>query len=410
MSIRIRLALLLSLVVVITLGVAFWATRRAFTPFAKGVLDAHLDQVIYVADELDKGADARRLGDRLGLDIRVTRNQPRMLDRPNCQPMERRERHLVVCRGPRAPIGVERENGWVVVRRDLEATPERRIAEALFLVALIVVALSAWIATLVTRPLGTTVKAMEQMAAGDLSFRLPKKGGRDLREVSVAFNALADRVEQLLRAERELMAGISHELRTPLARLRLQIELLRDQGVPEKRLDAMENDLAEVDRLIGELLELSRLSLGERKLVLEPLDLLKLVEENLAQAQIQTHTVVVKGQSEPVLGDRTRLSRLLGNLLQNACKYAPSGTEITISVNGGAVEVSDRGPGVPVEDLPKLFEPFFRGQKNRQAGLGLGLMIARQVVTLHGGQITAQNRPDGGLTIRFVLPTQKVKG
>lgn len=415
MSVRVRLALLLALAVATSLFIAWFVTRRAvLAPFAREVLAAHLDQVTYVADELEKGQDARELGRRLGLDVRVRERPPgfvrrrdRRRDNPRCEKRDHNGRHLVVCRGPHAPAAVETSLGWVVVRRDLDVErPSQRVGWVLLIIAGFVILVAIYAATIATRPLHATVGAMDRMAKGDLSHRLPETGGRELAEVASAFNRMADRVDALLRTERELMAGISHELRTPLARLRLELEMLRDRDVPAKRIDAMEDDLAEVDRLIGELLEMSRLQLGERTLERAPLALREIIDEALERHPLPKHEVVIEGEGGPIRGDRPRLVRLVQNLLQNANKYAPRGTKVTIALDGSTFEVRDEGPGVPPEDLPRLFEPFYRspGGKKSATGLGLGLMIARQVVDLHAGQISARNLEGGGLAIRVELP------
>lgn len=415
MSVRVRLALLLALAVATSLFIAWFVTRRAvIAPFAREVLEAHLDQVTYVADELEKGGDAAELGRRLGLDIRVRHRPPRFVRRkprrdrphPRCEERTHRERHLFVCRGRLAPAAVETTVGWVVVRRDLDVEqPQQRVGWVLLAIAGFVILVAIYAATIATRPLRTTVGAMERMAGGDLSHRLPETGGRELAEVAHAFNKMADRVDALLRTERELMAGISHELRTPLARLRLELEMLRDHEVPSKRIDAMEEDLAEVDRLIGELLEMSRLQLGERTLERAPLNIRDIVDEALQRHPLPKHELTIEGEGGAIRGDRPRLVRLVQNLLQNANKYAPRGTKVTIVLEGTSFEIRDEGPGVPPEDLARLFEPFYRspGGKKSATGLGLGLMIARQVVDLHGGHITARNL-DPGLAIRVELP------
>jgi signal transduction histidine kinase len=223
---------------------------------------------------------------------------------------------------------------------------------------------------------------------------------------------MADRVENILRTEKELMAGISHELRTPLARLRLEIELLRDHEVPEKRLDAMENDLAEVDHLIGELLEMSRLALGERHLVEGEVDLMRVAKEAAERNPLPDHRLIVEGEALPLIGDHDRLVRVIGNLIQNAGKYAPKDTEVRVTIDGRKIVVLDRGSGVPPEDLARLFEPFYRGvrAKSKSTGLGLGLMLSQRIVSLHGGTIEAGNVEGGGLSITIELPADRSLG
>lgn len=417
-NLQVRLTLLLMAIVSFALIVVWIFTgRHVITPFTREVMDIYVDEAVYVADQLRAGADPRQLGKMLKREIRVFKHpppdwedEPDGRSRRHCQRENRKGYEIMYCRGKRAPIVLETDIGYVLVLHDLDlGKPAKRVGEMLLMIAVGIFVLSAGVAALITRPLTTTTEAMARIAAGDLAHRLPVSGGPELAEAARMFNAMADRMDTLLRAERELMAGISHELRTPLARLRLTTELLREvPGVPERRLAAMETDLEEVDALIAEILEHARLSLGDRALVTAVVDLNKVVAEARARHPLPAHRLVIAGQGVPVLGDHVRLVRVVSNILENAGKYAPEGTEVQIVLDGTAVEVMDRGPGVPESELPRIFEPFYRGAQVRSSasggGLGLGLMIARQVVTLHGGTIAARNREDGGLSIRIELP------
>jgi signal transduction histidine kinase len=421
MTLRIRLALLLSFVVAVSLLLAWLLARGAvLRPFTDDLVRHHLDAVRFVAEELGSGANPKKLGQSLGLEIRRVGHPPpfvRAVDRGDAPKRCQRRLHegfdMYFCLGRRAPVAVKLDEGWLVVRRDFDVqAPDRRIGYVLLAVAVFVMGLSLWIAGIVTRPLRASVTAMEHMAAGDLSHRLPESGGRELREVGRAFNQMADRVEHVLRAEKELMAGISHELRTPLARLRLETEILREHDVPEKRLTAMESDLAEIDGLIGELLEMSRLSLGERTIAEDATSLEKVAHAAKERVPLEGHTVVIEGPDVPIAGDHDRLVRVVANLLQNAGKYAPPGTEVRVRVGARTIEVTDRGPGVPPDELGRLFEPFYRGARSRSktaTGLGLGLMIARQIVLMHGGTIEAKNLPEGGFGITIELPEDRIR-
>lgn len=417
MSLRLKLTLIITAIVGAALFTTWFFTgRNVLQPFTREVMAIYLDEAVYVADQVHSGASPQKLGAMLNLEIRTSKETPAWVSKiergeiraPRCQHETRGDYAIMYCRGRRAPVALGNDRGWVIVRRDLDiAKPSKRVAEILLSVALGVLILSAGVAVLVTRPLATTTRAMERIAAGDLAHRLPVAGGRELEEAARIFNSMADRVDALLRTERELMAGISHELRTPLARLRLETELLRDAPVPEQRLEAMDADLQEIDALIGELLECSRLSLGDRTLVRTRVDLAEVVDEAIERYPLPNHQVVVTGLPERVMGDHARLVRVVGNLLQNAGKYAPPSTEVRIDIRETEIEVTDSGPGLAPEDLARIFEPFYRGEQARshsKQGLGLGLMLARQVITLHGGVIEAKNRPEGGLSIRFWLP------
>lgn len=416
MSLRLKLALLLFAIVAATVLASWWFTGRAvLQPFAREVMETYLDEVVYVAERVERGGDPQEMGRELKLDIDVFREPPpkimRMLEDPRgrCTEEQRGRFLLKHCRGRRAPVVAQTSLGWVIVRRELDpAAPGKRVGEVLAFIAVALLFVSAGLAYLVTRPIKTATEALEKIARGDLSHRLPVTGGRELGEIARAYNAMVDRVELLLRTERELMAGISHELRTPLARLRVELEILRDHALPEKRLGAMEKDVEEIDQLIGDLLESSRLSLGDRKLASDPVDLNDIAQEAIARTPMPAHRVLVESRdAKPVLGDRPYLVRVVSNLLENARKYAPNSTEVNVTIDGTSLEVADRGPGVDPVELEHIFEPFYRGSRARQvankSGLGLGLMLARRVVTMLGGTISAKIRDGGGLVIRFEL-------
>lgn len=415
LGLRGRLTLLLGLAVFVTLLMAGYLTGRAvLEPFAKDVVRSHVEQTLYLAQEVEKGADPNRLGERTGLEIRVVDRTPRFVRRARrghgrCLLDRVRGRTVVACRGPRGGVALAlADQRWLVTRRELDVeAPQRRVLLVSLFVGAFVIVLAFILASVATRPVRASVEAMERMAKGDLRHRLPETGAVEVSGVARAFNRMADRVSALLSAERSLMAGISHELRTPLARLRLELELLRDYAVPEKRLDAMEADLQDIDRMIGEILESSRLAIGDRALNLSSVDLRAVVEEALGQVDMSRHEVRLEGDSTLVQADHARLVRVARNLLENASKYAPADTEVTVRLEGTSMEISDQGPGVPAGDLPRLFEPFYRGERGKKTGAtgyGLGLMIVRQIVELHGGELSADNEAQGGLRVKVTLP------
>jgi signal transduction histidine kinase len=240
-----------------------------------------------------------------------------------------------------------------------------------------------------------------------------------------SFNTMTRRVETLLRGQRRLMAAVSHELRTPLARMRLELEMLRDQGAEEARLAELEHDIAEVDALVGEILESARLDQGVLALRIEPLEALPLVEDAVGLAGIEGREIRLDIPTDlPTFeGDRARLLRVLVNLLVNADRYTPPTAGIQVRVREASLgkgvrdalhfAVEDEGPGVPEEALASLFEPFFRVEQSRSratGGLGLGLMLVRQIVEAHAGKVGARNRAEGGLEVSFLLPKRGRSG
>jgi signal transduction histidine kinase len=427
LSLFLRLALLLAAVVAVTLAASgLVVTRGVVEPFSEEVFEAFLDEAVYAADQVVAGADPEELGQELGVELRWHERRggraahrwrmemERRLESEGWRRTTHRGREIAVKRKRQhAAAIVETDEGWMSVRRELDLNaPGQRVRRALLLVGLAALAATLWLAHSATRPLRQARQAIERVAAGDLEGRLPEKGPRELAALARSYNAMVRQVAEMLAAEKSLMAGVSHELRTPITRLRLEVELLRDLGgaaLTERRLAAMEGDLAELEGLIAELLESSRLELGQQKLELEALTLREVADEAARRASPGTHPVSVSGEGAPLQGDRERLVRVVSNLLQNAGKYAPEGSPIEVTITGRALEVADRGPGVPEEALERIFTPFYRleGSRSRETGgVGLGLMIARQVVELHGGIIAARNREGGGLAVRLELPGQ----
>lgn len=408
MSLRARLTAAICALVFVTLFGAWALTGRlVLRPFAGQVFRGYLDQVVHVAERLEEGERPRELEAQLGLHIRPmpTYDGDGTLEAPGGR--RRGPRDMVLTqdehRGRRVHYGkarqsvlVETDRGWVMVRRELDLQkPTRRLLPVLLILGVGVIAGAGVLSVRAIRPLTTARDAMERIAGGELDHRLDEGGPPELADAARSFNHMADRVNSMMRADREMLAGVSHELRTPLTRLRLEVELLRELGPSASRLDAMEADLAELDALVGHLTELSRMQLGAIELQLEPVDLTQLC------AGLAGDGVRVEGDGGVVIGDRVLLERAVGNLLQNAARYAP-GHPAVVRLEPGRVQVQDQGPGVPEDQLAGLFQPFVRGESSHArhtGGLGLGLMIVHQVAALHGGRAHAANRSAGGLVV-----------
>lgn len=421
MSLRARLSLaIVALVAVTLLLVGRIHQDRVIRPFAGEVFAAFIDQAVYTADQVDAGADPAKLGAALRLEVRRVddpaegaasgwrrgRGDPpaavvQRWERRGLRHVTRGDRALAFPPGPRDVLYVQLDDGWLEVRRGLDLDRPRRMMTRVMLgVGAVVVALASLLAAWSVRPLETTRKAMEQVAAGDLSVRIPAQGAPELAAVARAFNQMTERVESQLRAEKELLAGVSHELRSPLTRMRLSLELLRDAGADDRRITALEADIGELDALVGEMVGWSKLQLGEGVLQPEPTDLAAFAAEIVAREAPGT---AVEGAGEAPI-DRKLVARALGNLLSNAARHGGGALRVLVSPSGFVVE--DAGPGVEEADLTRLFEPFFRADRSRArttGGLGLGLLIVRQVARLHGGEATARLRPDGGLAVDLRL-------
>jgi signal transduction histidine kinase len=299
----------------------------------------------------------------------------------------------------------------------------RRYAPTLAFVAAAALAAGALLAALLIfgparRRLRAVEAAAHRLGAGDLTARAPARGGDEVAAVASAFNAMADdlaaRAEALAaadRARRQLLADVSHELTTPVTAMRGYLETLTmpefelDETTRARYLTIIGDETARLERIIGDLLDLARLEGGGGALVVEEVPVEELFarvearhERECREAGIAITAVVERG-ADTITGDRGRLEQALQNLTANALRVAPPGTAIELRarpIDGRiAVTVTDRGPGIPPEHLPHIFDRFYKAETARtpSGGSGLGLSIVKAIVERHGGAITATSQP-----------------
>ena len=247
---------------------------------------------------------------------------------------------------------------------------------------------------------------MAQVGHGHLPQPVAEDGPGELARLSRHFNQMVEQVRELLSARTTLLAGISHDLRTPLARMRLALEILRDTG-DASMMDRLEAEIAQTNRLIGQVLDLAR---GLEQEPAQPVDLAPLLQRLAEQFSTpDTPVRIVLGVTRarvPVLA----LSRALGNLLQNSARYAAgSPIELHASTPGRVLRIGvlDRGPGIPADQLPRMLQPFQRMEPSRNPGTGgsgLGLAIVRELARAHGWQLEIGPREQGGLQAWLTLP------
>lgn len=248
--------------------------------------------------------------------------------------------------------------------------------------------------------------AVESLGRGDLRTRVPVEGKDEIARLANSFNDAAGRIEELMNAHRLLLANASHELRTPLARVRMGIELLAGNApaADPARKAALEQDIAELDGLIDEILLTSRLDAAPGLDRVEPLDLLALTAEESARYA----DCSVSGSSVRVSGDSRLLRRMIRNLLENAQRHGRPPIEVEVGAEGGfaRLQVSDAGPGIPAAEREAVFQPFHQVGGRKREGSGLGLSLVRQIARLHGGEAAVQPAPTGGATLVVTLPTE----
>src|SRR5271157_3223092 len=287
-----------------------------------------------------------------------------------------------------------------------------------------------------TSPVTRLRKAAQSLAAGDLSARTgaPASGRRDeLTELMRDFDRMAERIEGLVDSQSRLLKDVSHELRSPLARLSVALGLARQRAMKdaapqlapelESALNRIELEADRLNQLIQRLLTISRLESGTDGMRKTRLSLRELVEQVAHDAEYETPgrgcrvTAKTDAADEFLIeADPDLLRSAVENVVRNATRYTAEGTTVEVRLERQRaanceeeiiVRVLDSGPGVPDEALPKIFEPFYRldDARNRQTGgAGLGLSIADRAIRLHGGQLRASNRKEGGLEVEIRIP------
>ncbi|MYM74439.1 HAMP domain-containing protein [Duganella sp. FT134W] len=280
--------------------------------------------------------------------------------------------------------------------------PKAMLHNALLLVALGIGVAAFPLVRHLTKRLERLQIGVEKLGAGDFTARVPIEGKDEVARLAQSFNRAADQIEQLVGAHKTLLANASHELRTPLARIRLALELI-PEGIDPKRRKGLEQDIAELNHLLDEILLASRLGAIPENTDSEELDLLALAAEECARYD----DTMLDGESAVMQGDPRLLRRLLRNLLENAHRHGvpPASVRITCANHVATLRVWDEGPGVPDPEFERVFEPFFRRRGTLDNnGAGLGLALVRQIARRHGGEARCALMRDGRSCFEVELP------
>ena len=283
--------------------------------------------------------------------------------------------------------------------------------------------LSYGVARYLSRPISELRSAASRLAEGDLTARVGGKLADRSDEAAGLvreFDQMADRVADLIDAQRRLIGDISHEIKSPLARLSVALGLARRtaETYAPRQFDRMERELERLSVLAGELLTLAKLDQGPPPASLASVELGAVVERVLADAtfesQMRMGDILFHKHDAPlhVAGDEDLLRRAIENVVRNAMFYTSPGTKVEIALSSAdgrtaELEIRDHGPGVPDEALPHLFEPFYRVDRARTrktGGAGVGLSICERAVRLHGGKVSARNATPRGLIVEIALP------
>ncbi len=281
-----------------------------------------------------------------------------------------------------------------------------------------------------TRPLRALTAATEKMAGGELEQQVPVTTKDEIGELAESFNRMSREVARANMLRKQMTADIAHDLRTPLTVIAGYVESIRDGDLAPtpKRLDTIYTEIERLQRLVEDLRLLAVTDAGELRLNLQPLDVKSLLDEMAAAYALaaEQKRVTLRVESDSALsedkglpavsGDESRLGQVLGNLITNALRYTPAGGQVILRAardkEAVVLSVEDTGPGIPAENLPHIFQRFYRADKSRadeDGASGLGLAIAKALVEAHGGEIWAESEVGKGTKISLALPISEQK-
>jgi two-component system OmpR family sensor kinase len=389
---------------------------------AEGQLQARSDNVVGYSYPLDRQA----------LEDHIQQRRIRNVS------IEDPDTSLRVLTLPLATVGSDTQFvGWLQIATSLETviSARQKLLSILIQGSIVGILIAAISGALLARRALSPIHAITQTAvqitrADDLSRRIPHLGPPDeVGQLAGAFNEMLERLEQIFLAQRRFVADVSHELRTPLTTIRGNVDLLRRMGGDDAAsLDAIESETERMIRLVGDLLLLARADAGYIPIDSNPVDIQAMMVDVATQARVLADqrldvvlTLAEWEDAEPITvdGDADRLKQLLLNLVDNSIKHTPSDGTVTLSLarmDGWIrLTVTDTGSGIPPEDLPHIFDRFYRAEKSRWrrtspnasspgVGVGLGLSIASWIAKAHGGHIEVQSEQGKGSAFHIWLP------
>jgi len=292
----------------------------------------------------------------------------------------------------------------------------------IFAAIAVVSLICAWVfSSVITRPIAGLNRGIQKMSKGDFSARVKVRGSGEMKQLARAFNSMSEKLETLDQSRNQFVSNASHELKTPLATMKIMIESLIYQPDMDKNLrtEFMTDINNEIDRLsaiVSDLLTLVQMDSQNVKLTRENLSIAQLIKDNAHRltpiANQKGQKIVLQLQDScDIYADKSKLNQVIYNLMENAVKYTQASGVIRVTLQrqgrNAIFTVSDNGPGIPKENLPHIFDRFYRVDKARsreKGGTGLGLSIVHQLVLLHGGAINVESEEGRGATFIVELP------
>jgi len=268
-------------------------------------------------------------------------------------------------------------------------------------------------------PIKELIKSINRISEGDFTEKIDVSKYEDFKEIINAFNNMVSKIEDMINQKQRLIADVSHELRSPLTRIRLSLEILEKDPLGRKHyINKIVSEIEQLDILIKNLLDVSKIELGSVKPEIKEIDFITLIFENIEKNEILLDSKNISLQPEfpnksvKILADKNLVDIALNNIFSNLVKYSAQDSLVDISLkveeNKAILSIRDRGLGVKEHEYEKIFEPFYRTDLSRSketGGIGLGLSIVKKVMTLHNGKVWASSPKDGsgGLVINLVF-------
>jgi signal transduction histidine kinase len=310
-------------------------------------------------------------------------------------------------------IEVDKEAGRFIfgVSRNLPVDSARHRLLVIILVLLTVILVAAFFAIrYILRPVKWLNTGVQEVSRGNLKHRVPLKKSDELRDLAAAFNDMTDRIRDMLHTKEQLLLDVSHELRTPLTRMKVALEFLEDSQAKQ----SIQADMEEMEKMVTEILETARMQHKYENLKKQPTNLVGLLKEVLPEFENQPPGIeMVEFPSEVMAEvDSEKIKTVFENVINNAVKYSqPDSGPIRIIYKShksyAIIRIADKGIGIPQEELPHIFEPFYRVDKSRAkdtGGYGLGLSLCKTIMEAHDGKIEVQSRPEEGTTVSLFFP------
>lgn len=436
-SLSARLLLIFTLTSASIAIIIFAVMGHGFASQWRGVIQPHIFQYLkYVNNELGNPPGIEAANDiaaRLPINIYIVgptikhSTNNRQLDLSDIELRERprlpppRDKHRPSDHHPPFKIGEYRDrtilasrlaDHWVYYElphrdRHRDGFVGKVIAGILLLLGLLYLLMNRML-----RPVQDIKLGVQKMGAGELDYRVPIRADNDLGNLATSINRMAEDIEQMLDAKRQLLLGASHELRSPLTRAKVAISMLDDAA----KRDSLLEDLDEMERLIGDILESERMNTSHAPLTLEQLHLPDLIDGVVDELAAHEFDVDYADDLPPVTIDNTRIRLLLRNLINNARRYGQN-TEKSPAIRAKLLDeqlirltIRDFGPGIDPAHLPNVTEPFYRADPARAretGGYGLGLYLCRLIAQAHGGSLVIECPPDGGTEVAVTLPVAR---